>query len=244
MNPNSENKNILNYFLVAVFSVAVFLSVCQMLSIAFPYFVPPFPTDIDFLESKQWVVDEWHWMAAFYIHISSAVVVLAAGLTQFSKYFLKNYPILHRKIGKLYVFLILCVACPSGFVMAFYGNGGWAARYAFILQAVAWWFLTYMAYVTIKKRALVEHSKYMIRSYAMTLSAISLRGATYAVSVWKMNNGIVCPDDDYFLLCYPDFYILIAWLSWVVNLIIAEFLIIIGIVQYYFPLNSPGNKMG
>jgi uncharacterized membrane protein len=241
MKSNSDNKNILNYFLVTVFSVAVFLSVCQMLSIAFPYLVPPFPTDIDFLESKQWVVDEWHWMTAFYIHISSAVVVLAAGLTQFSKTFLSKYPLLHRKIGKIYVFLVLCVACPSGFVMAFYGNGGWAARYAFILQASGWWFLTFMAYYSVKNKNLKEHSKYMIRSYAMTLSAISLRAATYIASVWKMNNGINCPDPEYFLICYPDFYILIAWLSWIVNLIIAEFLIIIGITEYYFPLKSSEN---
>ncbi len=238
MKSNSDDNSNLNYFLVAVFSVAVFLSVCQMISIVFPYFVPPFPTDIDFLESKQWVVDEWHWMAAFYIHIFSSVFVLAAGLTQFSKTFLLKYPVLHRKIGKIYVFLVLCVACPSGFVMAFYGNGGWAARYAFILQALGWWFFTFMAYSTVKNRKLKEHSKYMIRSYAMTLSAISLRAATYIASVWKMNNGINCPDPEYFLICYPDFYILIAWLSWIVNLIIAEFMIIIGITEYYFPLKS------
>jgi len=174
-------------------------------------------------------------MTAFYIHITSSFFVLVAGLTQFSKTLMFKKPKLHRNIGKMYVFLVLVVACPSGFVMAFYGNGGWPARYAFILQGLSWWFLTYMAYKTIKEGDREEHGKYMIRSYAMTLSAISLRGATYLVSMWKMSNGITCPNSSYFLLCYPDFYVLVAWLSWIVNLVIAEFLIIIGIMRYYLP---------
>ncbi len=233
MEAKSTTNQLLNGILAAFFIIAILLSAYQMASIAFPYLVPPFPTDIDFLESKQWVVDEWHWMLAFYIHITSAVVVLAAGLTQFSKTLMFKYPQLHRKIGKAYVVLILGLACPSGFVMAFYGNGGWLARYAFILQAISWWFLTYMAYRAIKKRDLEAHGKYMIRSYAMTLSAISLRAATYVVSMWKMNNGITCPNSTYFLFCYPDFYVLVAWLSWIVNLIVAEFLIMMGIMRYY-----------
>ncbi|MCH2021414.1 MAG: DUF2306 domain-containing protein [Saprospiraceae bacterium] len=235
MQEKYKTNQILNIILVSIFTVGILLSVGQMLSLAFPYLVPPFPTDIDFLESKQWVVEKWHWLAAFYIHISSAIITLAAGLTQFSKAFMKRFPVWHRKIGKLYVFVVLFVAGPSGFVMAFYGNGGLLAQYAFIAQAIAWWWLTYMAYHRIIKGDLKGHCKFMIRSYAMTLSAISLRAATYIVSLWKFNNGITCPNITYSLICYPDFYILIAWLSWVVNLLIAEFLILIGIVNYYLP---------
>lgn len=220
--------------LIIAFMIGIFMSAYTMASIAFPYLVPPFPTDIDFLESKQWVVDEWHWLTAFYIHISSSVLVIATGLTQFSKTLMFKYPKWHRGIGKMYVILVLFVAGPSGFVMAFYGNGGFWARCAFVLQAMFWWGLTYMAYQTVKEGKLKEHGKYMIRSYAMTLSAISLRGATYVVAVWKMRNGIFCPNSDYHLLCYPDFYILVAWLSWIVNVLIAELLIVLGIMKYYF----------
>lgn len=224
----------LNLILGFIFIVVIGASAYQMAAIAFPYLVPPFPTDIDFLASKQWIVDEWYWLAAFYIHISSAVLVIAAGLTQFSKILMFQYPKWHRNIGKLYVFLVLFVAGPSGLLMAFYGNGGFWARCAFVLQAVFWWGLTYKAYETIRKGAVQQHGKYMIRSYAMTLSAISLRAATYVVSDWKLRNGITCPNAAYHLVCYPDFYILVAWLSWVVNLIVAESLIGLGIMNYYF----------
>lgn len=233
---NAVKNNTSTRVLAGIFWLIVLLSVYRMASIAMPYLLPPFPTDIDFLMSKQWVVDNGWWMAAFYTHISSSVIVIAAGITQFSKRFMESYPKWHRRIGKLYVGLILFVSAPSGLFMAFYGNGGWPARYAFILQALFWWWLTYKAYQTIVQKAIERHCKFMIRSYALTLSAISLRAATYAVSVWKLNNAIDCPDPDYYLLCYPHFYIMIAWLSWVLNWIIAECLILMGIVTYYYPL--------
>ena len=226
--------NMLNLILGLIFLILIGLSVYKMASIAFPYLVPPFPTDIDFLESKQWIVDEWYWLTAFYIHISSAVLVIAAGLSQFSKTLMFQYPKWHRNIGKMYVFLVLLVAGPSGFLMAFYGNGGFWARCAFVLQAIFWWGLTYKAYQLIRKGKVKAHGKYMIRSYAMTLSAISLRAATYLVSDWKLRNGIICPDSTYHLICYPDFYIVVAWLSWIANLILAEILIYFGIMNYYF----------
>ncbi len=223
-----------NIILGGIFFILIGLSTYAMASMVFPYLVPPFPTDIDFLASKQWIVDEWYWLAAFYIHISSSVFVIAAGLTQFSKTLLFQYPKWHRNIGKSYVFLVLFVAGPSGLVMAFYGNGGIEARIAFVLQAIFWWGLTYKAYQSIRKGAVQKHGKYMIRSYAMTLSAISLRAATYLVSDWKFRNGITCPNSAYHLICYPDFYVVVAWLSWVLNLIIAEALIWMGIMKYYF----------
>jgi hypothetical protein len=228
-------NHVMNTILALIFFLFIGLSTYKMATMIFPYLVPPFPTDIDFLASKQWIVDEGFWLAAFYIHISSSIFVIAAGLTQFSKTIMFQYPKLHRNIGKSYVFLVLLVAGPSGLVMAFYGNGGILARSAFVLQAIFWWVLTYKAYQSIRKGAVGTHGEYMIRSYAMTLSAISLRAATYLVSDWKLRNGITCPNSTYHLICYPDFYVLVAWLSWVVNLVIAEVLIWLGIMKYYFP---------
>jgi hypothetical protein len=212
------------------------LSSYAMLSIAFPYLLPPFPRDIDFLANKpQWLVELDYYMLAFYIHISCSVLVLAAGLTQFSKRLMFRYPVWHRNIGKLYIFIVLFLSAPSGLVMAFYGSGGAAAQWAFILQATGWWFFTFMAYLRIRQSKLREHGAYMLRSYAMTFSAISLRAGTYVVSYFKMSMGIRCPNEDWSLLCYPNFYVLEAWMSWMGNLFIVEILILAGILNYYFP---------
>ena len=71
-----------------------------MFNITYPYLIPPFPTDIDFLFTKQHVLylDWWRW--SFYLHISTSIFVLLAGLTQFSNVVLKQHPKLHRNIGK------------------------------------------------------------------------------------------------------------------------------------------------
>ena len=212
------------------------LSTYAMASIAFPYLVPPFPTDIDFLANKpRQTLETPYYMVAFYIHISSSVLVLAAGLTQFSKRLMFRYPKWHRNIGKIYVFTVLCLSAPTGLVMAFHGSGGAAARWAFVLQASGWWFLTFMAYRKVLHKDLLAHGEFMLRSYAMAFSAISLRAGTF-VFVWiKIWMDIRCPNQDWSLLCYPNFYVLEAWLSWVLNLAVAEILIMAGLMRYYFP---------
>lgn len=217
----------------------IILSVYAMASIAFPYFIPPFPTDIDFLAQKpDWLLGQKHYMTAFYIHISSSVLVLAAGLTQFSKTLMYKYPKWHRNIGKFYVFTVLLLSGPTGFLMAFYGSGGLLAQIAFVLQALLWWGFTYMAYMSIRKKQLKKHGEFMLRSYAMAFSAITLRVGTYLVSWYKFQMEIRCPDEFYNMLCYPNFYILEAWLSWILNLIIAEILIFAGIMNYFFMKNK------
>ncbi|MGB1121490.1 MAG: DUF2306 domain-containing protein, partial [Saprospiraceae bacterium] len=88
-----------------------------MMRISYPYLIPPFPTNIDFLATKQDVLHIKPWKIAFYIHISSSFLVILAGLTQFSNTILKKYPKTHRNIGKLYVAVILFVSGPSGLLM-------------------------------------------------------------------------------------------------------------------------------
>lgn len=211
------------------------LSAYAMANIAFPYLVPPFPTDIDFLANKSpSLVEKTHYMIAFYIHISCSVLVLAAGLTQFSKRLMFRHPRWHRNIGKFYVFTVLLLSAPTGLVMAFYGSGGAAAQWAFVLQAVGWWYLTYMAYTKVMQKDWLRHGEYMLRSYAMAFSAITLRVGTYLVAAFKLGYDIRCPDEAWSLLCYPNFYVLEAWLSWIVNLLVAELLIMAGIMRYWF----------
>lgn len=216
--------------------IMVVLSVYAMGSIAFPYLIPPFPIDIDFLAQKpDTLIGKRHYMIAFYTHISSSVFVLTAGLTQFSKTLMFRYPLWHRNIGKAYVFTVLFLSGPSGFIMAFYGSGGASAQWAFLLQALGWWYFTYMAYITVLKKDLVKHGEYMLRSYAMAFSAITLRVATYLVSSYKFAFELRCADDANNMLCYPNFYITEAWLSWVLNLILVEILLLAGLMHYYFP---------
>jgi len=146
-----------------------------------------------------------------------------------------KFPVWHRNIGIIYVFIVLLISAPSGLIMAFYGSGGASAQWAFVLQALGWWYFTYMAYATIQKKDLVKHGEYMLRSYGMAFSAITLRLGTYIVSWYRLTYEIRCDDAANSLLCYPNFYIAEAWLSWILNLLVVEILIILGFMRYYFP---------
>lgn len=207
-----------------LFLLAVGFSTYLMADTVLPYLLPPFPSDIDFLRVKQQILSIDHWRWSFYLHISSSVVVLAAGLSQFSRSLLRKAPRWHRLIGKSYIGLILFVAGPTGLVMAFYGEGGLSGQIAFVLQAIAWWSSTYLAYKAIRRGQVRAHAAWLLRSYALTLSAISLRGMMFLFS---------------YLEAWPYSqlelnYTLVAWLSWTVNLFLAELLLLTPFLNRYF----------
>jgi uncharacterized membrane protein len=181
-----------------------------MASITMAYI--PHNTDIGFLRIKQQYIGIDHWRTAFFIHVYASMWVLFAGFTQFSKRLQKNQPKLHRTLGYVYVIDVLLITGPAGLVMGFYANGGLWSRIAFVLLAVLWIYSTAMALVKAKQKNFKAHRNYMIRSYALTLSAITLRAWKYGIT-----NTMTLPP--------MDVYRVVAWLGWVGNLAIAEWLI-------------------
>ena len=172
-----------------------------------------FELDASFLQIKQTEIEQIYWYKyAFYIHVIFAVLALPAGFTQFNKTILRRYPRLHRGLGYLYVAAILICAAPSGFLIGIKANGGVLAQVAFTLLALLWFFFTLQAVLKAKNGAFKAHKNFMIRSFALTCSALTLR-------YWKL--VLV-------YLFHPnpmDLYQLIAWLGWIPNLLIAEWII-------------------
>ncbi len=209
---------IIRWLLLSVLLSFVYL----MWSIVSPYIQAPYPTDIDFLAPKQWALQIKPWRWSFYIHITSSLIVLLAGTGQFSKYVLKKHPKWHRWAGKTYVFLILGLAAPTGLIMAFYANGGLLGQIAFTLQALFWWGFTFVAFAKIRQGNLSAHGKWMFRSFAMSLSAVTLRIFIYTIGYLQLP------------LDYYQSYVLVAWTSWIFNLLVAELLIGQGAVSYFF----------
>jgi uncharacterized membrane protein len=171
-----------------------------------------FRTDIHFLLQKQQYIDIPVWKISFYVHVFSSILALAAGFTQFSNYILKNYKHLHRTIGKIYVINILLINFPSGMVLAVYANGLLPTKIAFVTLDCLWFWFTFRAYIAIRKKKIKEHKEFMIRSYALTFSAITLR-------TWKIILSSVFNMDPLTL------YMIDAWMGFVPNLLFAEWLI-------------------
>lgn len=193
--------------IVSFFGLALFWIL--MLRIVLPY--TSGKTDIDFLQSKQHVIHLMHYRWSFYMHIFSSLYILGAGLTQFSEFILKRSPSLHRWIGKGYVVLILLISAPAGFVMAYYSNGSMLTHISFMLLSALWFFTTWKSYDAIKnQKDINKHRIWMIRSYALTLSAITLRIMQFSISTYA---DFLTPEEAYNLIAYP---------SWLMNVILAE----------------------
>jgi uncharacterized membrane protein len=192
---------------LSVFTVFFYL----MMRITAQYF--PFDADVAFLRIKQHEVTSFpEYLPIFYVHVCSSIFVLLAAFTQFSDKILTRFPRVHRLNGRLYAYVVLLLSAPSGIYIGFHANGGWTSKIAFVLLGVLWFLFTWKGVQAIRSQRIAEHKKWMYRSFALAFSAITLR-------LWKVL--IV-----YFFAPNPmDVYQIIAWLGWIPNLLIAEYLI-------------------
>jgi hypothetical protein len=115
-------------------------------------------------------------------------------------------------IGYIYVADILLITGPASLIMSFYANGGFYSQMAFVILAVLWWYCTLAALLKARKRDIPAHRAFMIRSYALTLSAVTLRAWKFAI-VYLANPHPM------------EVYRAVAWLGWTVNIVIAELVI-------------------
>jgi uncharacterized membrane protein len=197
---------ILPFFVLAFFLVL-------MLRITIPYFA--FEDQTGFLRIKQWIIHNEIWKTAFYVHVITSCVCLVAGFTQFSGGLLKSFPKVHRTMGWAYIVTVLLLSGPSGFIMSLYANGGLFSQLAFTTLSLLWMFFTLRAFLFAKAGNFAEHRKFMIRSYALTLSAITLRAWKFAIALALRPHPM-------------DVYMIVAWLGWIPNLLLAEWYIRTG----------------
>lgn len=189
-------------------AIAVFFLLAAALSInTFEYL--NFDPDFGFLRHKQEAVRSGWYLPAYYSHIFAGAIILIVGFFQFSEQIRKKYRRIHRAFGMVYVFGILFFAAPGGMIMAYFIGRGPIVLTSFLLQCALWFYFTTVAYQKVRQHAFVEHERWMYRSYALTLAAVTLRLYIFAASWWvDLDN--------------PAAYGIFAWLSWVPNLILAE----------------------
>lgn len=144
-------------------------------------------------------------------HFLLGGTLLIAGAFQFSQWLRRNHLNLHRWLGRVYVGGVL-VSGLAGLYLAFSATGGVVARFGFGLLAVTWLLSTGLAFANILGGHVLQHQQWMIRSYALCLAAVTLR---LYIPLFMMNNVS-------FDVAYPA----IAWLCWVPNLVLAEWLIL------------------
>lgn len=203
--------------LLAALLIAAFAAL--MLTKTLPYY--SFEKGIHFLTTKSDETNDNPWFrVGFYVHITTSLVVLVLGLAQWLPAVARRGPRLHRWLGYGYVGGILGLAAPSGLILARFANGGLVAQVGFTLQCVVWWLSTWVAYRAARQRQWPRHVEWQVRSYAITLAALALRGESYVMYYAFHTKPI-------------ETYLTVTWLSWVGNLLLAETLLELGLGRYF-----------
>lgn len=143
-------------------------------------------------------------------HAASAASALLVGPLQFLPGLRARRPALHRWTGRLYV-AGCAVGGVAGIALALGVSTGPIAVAGFLSLALAWLSVTGQAFLTARARRIAEHRRWMIRSFALTFAAVTLR--VYL---------------GFAFLPHVDFtraYQAISWLCWVPNLLAAEMIV-------------------
>jgi uncharacterized membrane protein len=144
---------------------------------------------------------------ALAFHASFAGVALLIGPFQIVEEFRIRWRRLHRTLGWVYV-IAVAIAAVAALVLAPQTNFGPIAGFGFLTLAILWLIATGTALWTAIQRRFRDHRRWILRSYALTAAAITLRVLLPASAVMGLPAG-------------PS-YRAIAWMCWLINLGIVE----------------------
>lgn len=142
------------------------------------------------------------------IHIVASALALLLGPLQFSARLRSGRPALHRWLGRVYLGVGVAVGGAAGLYMSRHAFGGPLAQAGFAGLALAWLYTGARAYAAARARDFAAHRRWMIRNFALTFAAVTLR--LYLPPVFILG------------LPFAPAYSVIAWLCWVPNLVVAE----------------------
>lgn len=165
-----------------------------------PHFGPPFVTE---LRSRI--------ALPLSMHLAGGSLALATGAWQLNTHLRSRHPSIHRWIGRVYVVAVL-VGGLGAAILAPGSQEGTVTHWGFGLLAVAWLGTTVLAYGAIRRRDLAAHRRWMLRSYALTFAAVTLR--------------IYLPLSQVLGLPFGPSYQVISWLCWVPNLLLVELFVV------------------
>lgn len=141
------------------------------------------------------------------LHIGGGAVALSAGLFLVNRRIRGRSPRLHRWLGKVYIAGVV-VGGAAALALAPSSFGGLVTHLGFGGLAVCWLGTTILAYRAIRRREIAAHQRWMYRSFALTLAAVTLR-------IYLPLAGVAGIE-------FVDGYRVVSWMCWVPNLLIVE----------------------
>jgi len=154
----------------------------------------------------------------FYVHIAFSGLALLVGGFQFSRRIRQRSRRAHRWIGRVYVGSVF-VGGGAGLVMAAVSSAAFVGFFGFGTLAVLWIWTTYRGYRSARIGDFAEHQAWMIRSFALTYAAPTLRLWLILLMVVQLPFGV----DE--ATAAANAYAPVPFLCWLPNIVIAEYLI-------------------
>lgn len=144
-------------------------------------------------------------------HVIAAALALLLGPWQFITALRRRAPRLHRQIGTAYLLFGVLPGGVAGFYMSWLAFGGMVSHLGFATGSVLWLATGMRAFATAKARRFDAHRDWMIRNFSLTFAAVTLRV--------QLGSGFAAG------LRFEEFYPILAWSSWIPNLIVAELIV-------------------
>ena len=164
--------------------------------------------DVYFPEQKEVYISH---TAFLLMHIIGSMLAILIGPFQFLQKIRTGRLLnLHRWLGRIYLLSVL-VGGFGGLYMAQFAYGGLVTQLGFGGLGLLWLFTGWMAYILIRNKDIERHREWMTRNYALTFAGVMLR-------LWMPTFVMLGID-------FTDGYIVTAWLCWVPNLFVAQWLI-------------------
>jgi Predicted membrane protein (DUF2306) len=195
----------------------------MLLTVAFLAFSLPPYLSFDPARSRVPVLLHYPWYYPMLVaHILFGSVALLTACLQVWPWLRRRYPAAHRLSGRLYVFAGALPASLAVLTVAPFGTWGANQRTANTMLALLWLATTLAGYRAARQRRFADHREWMIRSVALAFSIVANR-AWSIVCILVFAPGALTQDGD--IVASPEVAQAIGvstWLSWVVNLLVAE----------------------
>lgn len=165
-----------------------------------PNFGPPFVAEI-----------RTHLAIPLSMHLAGGAIALPTGAWQLNTRLRHRRPSVHRWLGRSYVVAVVVGALGAA-MLAPISQEGIVTHLGFGSLAIAWLGTTIAGYRAVRRRELIAHRRWMLRSYALTFAAVMLR--------------VYLPLSQILGLPFGPSYQVVSWLCWVPNLLIVEMFVV------------------
>ena len=184
--------------------IAAFLGILVALS---TYRFLVLPLDLSFPDFGEHLLNR---RTMFVLHVAAAPIALVIGAFQVMPKIRRGHRALHRWLGRVYAVAILAGGI-GGLGISLTAIGGIFAQIGFTALAILWLSTTGWAVWQAMQRNFQEHRIWMLRSFALTFAAVTLRLQLIAFQIAGFS--------------YAEASVWLAFTCWVPNLMVAEWLI-------------------